>query len=221
MGYDIRTSSTDCSRHTFGELDFKSIILGLRCNSISGAVCGSGVNELRGKILASLFILIQGCITSDDSLWPDSIPQRGYFELIYERDKDNQLVQSKTDYLRWVVSFYKGTVIAPVGWLDLQSIVLEMADSKDRNELKKRFTALGRLISGEWAKENDERVIDSRMLSLWGSIMQLVDDPQIQGQAVSLIEKDVKALLSGQLRPDAIVDERYERGLEIDLFDGF
>ena len=51
--------------------------------------------------------------------------------------------------------------------------------------------------------------------------MQLVDDPRIQYQAVSLIEKDVKALLNSQLTPEAIVDERYEKGLGIDLFDGF
>ena len=221
MGYDIRASSADCSRNTFGELEFESIILGQRCNSISSVIRSSGLNKLRGQILASLFILLQGCVATDESLWPDGIPQREYFELIYASDKDNQLVQSKTGYLAWVVSFYEGTLIAPVGWLDLQSIVLDMADPEDRNELRKRLTTLGRLISGEWAKENDKRVITSRMLSLWGSIMQLVDDPRIQYQAVSLIEKDVKALLNSQLTPEAIVDERYEKGLGIDLFDGF
>ena len=221
MGYDIRASSAGCSRNTFGELDFESIILSLRCNSISGVVRDSGLNKLCRQILASLIILFQGCIATNEALWPANIPHREYFESIYSGDKDNQLVQSKAGYLQWVVSFYEGTLIAPVGWLSLQSTVLEMADPKDRLELGNRLTTLGRLISGEWAKENDKRMIDSRMLSLWGSIMQLVDDPRIQGQAVALIEKDVKALLDRQLTPEAIVDERYEKGLGIVLFEGF
>ena len=51
--------------------------------------------------------------------------------------------------------------------------------------------------------------------------MQLSDDPQVQAQAVVLIEKDVNALLNRQLMPEAITDERYERVLGIDLFGGF
>ena len=129
--------------------------------------------------------------------------------------------RSKVDYLDWVVSFYEGTLIAPVGWLDLQSIVLEIAEPESRPELDKRLTDLGRLISGEWAKENNKRVIDSRLLSLWGSVMQLSDDPQVQAQAILLIEKDVNALLNRQLIPEAITDERYEGVLGIDLFDEF
>ena len=112
-------------------------------------------------------------------------------------------------------------MIAPVGWLELQRIVLEIAEPESRPELDKRLTDLGRLISGEWAKENNKRVIDSRLLSLWGSVMQLSDDPQVQAQAILLIEKDVNALLNRQLIPEAITDERYEGVLGIDLFDEF
>ena len=161
------------------------------------------------------------CSVTDTIFWPEVLPEREYFEGNYKKDKDNQLVQSEVDYLDWVVSFYEGTLIAPVGWLDLQSIVEEMADPEDRLELGKQLTDLGRLISGEWAKENNKRVIDSRLLSLWGSVMQLSDDPQVQAQAILLIEKDVNALLNRQLIPEAITDERYERVLGIDLFDEF
>ena len=159
MGYDIRASSAGCTRNTFGEIDFESIILCLRCNSISGVVRDSGLNKLCRQILASLIILFQGCIATNEALWPTNIPQREYFESIYSGDKDNQLVQSKAGYLQWVVSFYEGTLIAPVGWLGLQSTVLDKADPKDRLELGNRLTTVGRLISGEWAKENDKRVI--------------------------------------------------------------
>ena len=50
---------------------------------------------------------------------------------------------------------------------------------------------------------------------------QLSDDPQVQAQAILLIEKDVNALLNRQLMPEAITDERYEGVLGIDLFGGF
>ena len=179
-------------------------------------------NQILGKSLLFLWILfLLGCSVTGTIFWPEKLPDLAYFEANYKRDKDNQLVQSEADYLGWVVSFYEGTFIAPVGWLDLQSIVVEMAEPDDRLELGKQLTELGRLISGEWAKENDKRVIDSRLLSLWGSVMQFSADPQAQAHAVVLIEKDVSALLSHQLMPEAITEERYEEALGIDLFDGF
>ena len=179
-------------------------------------------NQILWKSLLFLWVLfLLGCSVTGPIFWPDKLPELAYFEANYKRDKDNQLVQSKADYLGWVVSFYEGTLLAPVGWLNLQSIVVEIAEPEDRLELGKQLTELGRVISGEWAKENDKRVIDSRLLSLWGSVMQLSDGPQVQAQAILLIEKDVNALLNRQLTPESITDERYEEELGIDLFGGF
>ena len=87
--------------------------------------------------------------------------------------------------------------------------------------MSNRLTILGGLIAGEWAKENEERVIDSGMLSLWASTMQLSIGFGAQESAILLIEKDVNSLLAGELAPNAIDDERYEQQLDIDLFDGF
>tara|TARA_B100000214_G_C23855478_1_gene575462 strand:- start:147 stop:731 length:585 start_codon:yes stop_codon:yes gene_type:complete len=179
-------------------------------------------NQILWKSLLFLWVLfLLECSVTGPIFWPDKLPELAYFEANYKSDKDNQLVQSKADYLGWVVSFYEGTLIAPVGWMNLQSMVLAMAEPEDRLELGKQLTELGRLISGEWAKENDKRVIDSRLLSLWGSVMQLSDGPQVQAQAILLIEKDVNALLNRQLTPESITDERYEGVLGIDLFGGF
>ena len=178
------------------------------------------------RLFSSLFLLLiafllQGCLVNNSSRWPVNVPEREYFESIYRADVDNQLVQSRAEYLNWVVSFYEGTLIAPLGWLELQSIVLEMSDLSERIELSRRVTILGGLIAGEWAKENEKRVIDSGMLSLWASIMQLSVGSGVQNSAILLIEKDVNSLLAGELVPSAIDDERYEQKLEIDLFDGF
>tara|TARA_B100001769_G_C22109256_1_gene599714 strand:- start:1171 stop:1701 length:531 start_codon:yes stop_codon:yes gene_type:complete len=171
--------------------------------------------------LSLIAFLLQGCLVNNSSRWPENVPEREYFESIYRADAGNQLVQSKADYLQWVVSFYEGTLVAPQGWLELQSIVLEMSDSSEPIQLSNRLTILGGLIAGEWAKENEERVIDSGMLSLWASIMQLSIGFGAQESAILLIEKDVNSLLAGELAPNAIDDERYEQQLDIDLFDGF
>ena len=121
--------------------------------------------------LSLIAFLLQGCLVNNSSRWPENVPEREYFESIYRADAGNQLVQSKADYLQWVVSFYEGTLVAPQGWLELQSIGLEMSDSSEPIQLSNRLTILGGLIAGEWAKENEERVIDSGMLGLWASIM--------------------------------------------------
>ena len=171
--------------------------------------------------LSLIAFLLQGCLVNNSSRWPENVPEREYFESIYRADAGNQLVQSKADYLQWVVSFYEGTLVAPQGWLELQSIVLEMSDSSEPIQLSNRLTILGGLIAGEWAKENEERVIDSGMLSLWASIIQLSIGFGAQESTILLIEKDVNSLLAGELAPNAIDDERYEQQLDIDLFDGF
>ena len=171
--------------------------------------------------LSLIAFLLQGCLVNNSSRWPENVPEREYFESIYRADAGNQLVQSKADYLQWVVSFYEGTLVAPQGWLELQSIVLEMSDSSEPIQFSNRLTILGGLIAGEWAKENEERVIDSGMLGLWASIMQLSIGSGAQESTILLIEKDVNSLLAGELAPNAIDDERYEQQLDIDLFDGF
>jgi len=177
--------------------------------------------QVRFLALSLIAFLSQGCLVNNSSRWPENVPEREYFESIYWADAGNQLVQSRADYLQWVVSFYEGTLIAPLGWLELQSIVLEMSDSSRLIHLSNRLTILGGLIAGEWAKENEERVIDSGMLSLWASIMQQSIGFGAQESTILLIEKDVNSLLAGELAPNAIDDERYEQQLDIDLFDGF
>ena len=113
----------------------------------------TSINQiLRTLFLLLLLITLMRCSVTDTDFWPEALPAREYFPKRKKKDKDNQLVQSKVDYLNWVVSFYEGTLIAPVGWLDLQSIVLEIAEPESRPELDKQLTDLGRLISGEWAK---------------------------------------------------------------------
>ena len=76
-------------------------------------------------------------------------------------------------------------------------------------------------IGSEWAKHNDLRLIDSRMLSLWGSTIQLAPDFESQQETVEVIAQDVERLLNGNLPREEIHERRYSSILGIELFEGF
>ncbi|MEX2335447.1 MAG: hypothetical protein WD600_14395, partial [Pseudohongiella sp.] len=76
---------------------------------------------------------------------------------------------------------------------------------------------LGVMIAAEWAKDNDVRIIDTAMLSLWGGVMVAALEPEVRIDAIELITDDVERLLAGELAPARINDERYASRLPIDL----
>ncbi|NKB33828.1 MAG: hypothetical protein GKR91_12085 [Pseudomonadales bacterium] len=161
------------------------------------------------------------CRSTDLANWPGELPNQQHFIIAYEADGDNQAVQSQQEYLRWVLSFYEGTVVAPIGWTEMQSLVVDLADSEQRAGLNSQLFDLGRLIAAEWAKENAGRAIDSRMLGIWASVLQLVVSPEQQYAAIALISDDVKGLLQGELNRPEINDARYEQRLGLQFFGDF
>jgi hypothetical protein len=84
-----------------------------------------------------------------------------------------------------------------------------------------RLDNLGAAIAAEWAKHNEIRRIDSRMLGLWGSVLQLASNSEQRERSIELITEDVDALLSGSLRGSDIREPRYEQLLQIEIFGGF
>jgi hypothetical protein len=119
------------------------------------------------------------------------------------------------------MSFYQGSLVAPNGWLDVQATVLTNAAPIDRNRLDSQLRNLGTEIATEWAKSNEIRSIDSRMLALWGSILRLASDPRQQQRSIEVISEDVDRLLSGSISETDIADARYERLLDLELFGDF
>ena len=78
-----------------------------------------------------------------------------------------------------------------------------------------------KMLIWKWAKENSSRAIDSRMLSIWGSVLQLITGPEQLYAAIQLIRADVEALLNQDILGDEINDARYERRLGLQLFGDF
>jgi len=175
---------------------------------------------LRPFALLSLLILAS-CIAPDIGNWPDSVPPRQLFVEAYVEDGANRQLQSRTEYLEWVLSFYQGTLTYQSGWEDIEGYIFVAADPQKNASLLAQLRELGIVIGSEWAKHNDIRLIDSRMLSLWGSTIQLAPNFEKQQETVELIASDIDALLGGSLAQEDILEARYSTILGFELFEGF
>ncbi len=175
----------------------------------------------RLALLSALLATLASCVMPNIANWPDSVPPPEVFLAVYAEDEKNQHLQSQTEYLEWTLSFYQGNLVYQSGWEDIRGYVFEAPSEQQRAELLAQLNELGVAIGAEWAKHNDLRLIDSRMLSLWGSTIQLAPDFETQQETVVVIADDVEKLLSGNLPREEIHEMRYSTILGIDLFEGF
>lgn len=178
---------------------------------------------MRFKILlaGSLSMSLMSCLSPQLAQWPDSIPPMQVFAQAYAADSQNQRLQSQQEYLEWVLVFYRGNLVYPRGWSDLNSYVHAAATPAQTRLLDRQLAVLGEAIAAEWSRDNSVRRIDNRLLSLWGSVVQSAPTPEQLQLWVMVIQEDVESLLSGNLNAVNIREQRYEDKLEIDLFDGF
>lgn len=166
-------------------------------------------------VLTTAFVACTNLRVIED--WPQTIPPQGHFLSIYESDTENQGYQSDIEYLTWVVRFYQGWELMPIGWNDIVDSMMLDLDERQSERMHEKLQTLGVLISAEWAKDNQVRAMDSAMLSLWGSVMQADFSPQSRFTAVEFITADVSGLLSGELRAEQVNDQRYVDALGISL----
>ncbi len=170
-------------------------------------------------LFTSLFLT--ACFSLQVEDWPDDIPPSRHFVRAWQADAVNQQVQPMEEYLYWVRSFYIGTVVYPRGWLDIKSELLHLTNRDDQSALAREIDTLGITIGAEWAKLNEGRLIDNRMLALWGSVLQLSLAENKELQAVDVIASDVEQLLAGEIGKEDVVEPRYSAALGYELFDDF
>lgn len=141
--------------------------------------------------------------------WPDGLPPIEHYERIYEQDVENRAVQSRDKYLQWVIRFYKGWTLYQDGWHMLTRDVLHnMDDGAGKHRMREKLARLGKMISGEWAKNSDSRRIRSRELSIWGQALLNSMNSGEEEELIDRVTRDVDALLSGDLDP---VDTNLQR----------
>jgi len=129
---------------------------------------------MRVSLILLLSFVLHGCVSvAQNAPWPAGIPPRQHFTTLYAADKPNQAHQTQDQYLEWVVRFYEGSEFMAFGWNAIAESVLVDLEAGQRASLAQQLHALGTAISGEWAKGNQVRQIDTAMLSLWGAVMQV------------------------------------------------
>jgi len=180
-----------------------------------------GIIVVRAGVIGLAGLVLTSCIGGRAADWPQELPPRQIFIEAFHSDVSNQSLQTQAAYLSWIRSFYTGTLIYPTGWLDIQRQLLARSSPEQRQDLQDKLAELGVAIGSEWAKENRNRLIDNRMLALWGSILQLAEAEGKQAESVELIAADVDRLYQGDLGKQAIVESRYTDRLELESFDGF
>ena len=175
------------------------------------------------RFLAALSMLAMASCVSTVNVqpWPDNIPEIEYFQQVYAADGVNNLLQTDAEYLNWVIKFYIGTEFLPLSWNEIETEVLRQISNDKKTHTRELLLHLGMLISQEWAKNNDSRIVNTSMLSMWGGVLQgAVDQNKIE-QTIDLISRDVNGLLSLQIMPETITSNRYQKLLGISVFDEF
>ena len=169
-------------------------------------------------VLTSWVVLLASCMSSTIlEQWPEQIPQQSYFKQLYREDGSNRARQSEAEYLVWVARFYEGWEMMPIGWQDISESVLVDLEPVQYRTIDGHLDRIGAQISGEWAKDNEVRQIDSRMLSLWAGVMQAEYSAEYRIAAVQVIARDVDDILKGELPMEQITEDRYGELLGVSL----
>lgn len=156
-----------------------------------------------------LTLLLAGCSTPlPESEWSGELPEQAFFDDRYANDAENRERQSLDDYYTWVKRFYTGMNMVP-GWLDMSEEVLSRVPADQQTEVRRQLEALGRDIGSEWAKNNEVRRIDNRMVSVWrDALTQAINENEVPAY-LSRVHGDVRSLLYQDLAGEAIHYERY------------
>lgn len=90
------------------------------------------------------------------------------FEQKYAEDRANQVLQTKSQYMESVRSFYGGNWLAK-GWRDQSTSLVEKVYSPAKAGVETKLADLGQVIAAEWAKDNRVRKVSTAHLQEWGN----------------------------------------------------
>ena len=178
--------------------------------------------SLRLGLTAALAITLAACQTPNTSIrnWPSNIPARSIFIDAYNEQAaagiNNEPLES---HLGWIIKFYKGSVLYPMGWNNMIELLVNSLDNtKDQASAQWRLEQLGQEICIEWAQTNAARNIDSANIAVWGSALRSSVERGEQFAFIDKVEADAKDLIARKLNPRDISTERYYPPEDYDSF---
>jgi hypothetical protein len=175
---------------------------------------------LKPLLIFLIILALPACTVfqSKEAVWPDDLPPRAYFLNVYQQDAANSHLQNLDQYMLWVIRFYQGSDLYPNGWNSITQTLLEkIREPETIQQVKDKMDRVGLLISGEWAKNNQTRLINTRHVSIWGNALFKSLE---QGETLELIERvssDVDDLLTQRIPSEAITEGRFYA--EEDIFE--
>ena len=140
-----------------------------------------------------LIVCLAGCVVSDRR------PHDSRFDIAWSEDAANREVQTREDYLKWVDSFYAGSVLIP-GWSSRQAELRAGLDPRDSSLAGERLERLGRLLASEWAKDNRIRRVDSDALIRYAGILAEARGAGRLIAAVDELLEEVESLVSSDVQ---------------------
>lgn len=112
-----------------------------------------------------------------------------FFRQTYDADPANKAKQSWDEYRKWVTRFYEGQRFPPIaGWADREKDLVAKAPGA-----RAQIESVGRLIAGEWAKDNSVRKVGTSDLQAWGNqFKDAAKDPVKLQEALRVVEAEVR-----------------------------
>jgi hypothetical protein len=100
------------------------------------------------------------------------VPVEADFRKVYDADAANRRNQTWDDYWSWVRQFYEGNLFSQ-GWTrQSETLTAKVRDAGAKNKLRASLDDLGRIVAGEWSKDNSVRRINTNDLSSYGQRLQ-------------------------------------------------
>jgi hypothetical protein len=178
---------------------------------------------MKSRVVVSVFVAaaIVGCARTppSESDWPTGIPPQGYYNEVYDLDAENQDVQSRAEYLTWVIRFYEGWTLYEEGWNWTTARVLDSLEIPEQKaRVRAKMAELGARVSAEWSKDAANRHVFTRTISAWGQALLESINRSEEEVLLDKVSADVDALFAGELDSDDIVYERYYDADTIEFF---
>ncbi|MBX2849647.1 MAG: hypothetical protein KTR16_15095 [Acidiferrobacterales bacterium] len=163
------------------------------------------------SIILLCLALIQSCASlSTDEYWSDDLPTQDLFIESCQKHGGCRTAAQTTEHLDWIKRFYFGSILYPTGWNDVtQRLIGSLKTPTIKLNTKQRLDELGFKIVKEWARDNKLRLIDSRLLAIWGNALSKSAEKNEQLEFIISIESDVEQLLTRTLKSQEISAERY------------